>query len=409
MEVSMRGLSLLVFLTLFPSCKHANTSSKKNLPASPIASAEPQADWTFKIDPTATHMSRPRLSTKPQAAPTGTQLTTPQISALNLPATFDWRNYGLSPVRDQGYVCGSCWTFAAASMTQDIISLFRHPIGPISAQYAMSCNTGGASCVNGGSAYDALNLYRDQGIVLESDYPYAEADLTCNTSVPHGEPIKSWGWADPVAAGQNFAQDDVEAVKRAVFQYGPVATSIKITTPFAYYQSGVFNACDALAPGDTDHIVNIVGWDNAGQYWIIRNSWSDTWGEKGYMRIKWNCLNVGSATTFAVVDKLQTPKPLPPPDVTPPTCRIIVPASNHIVPRGLLSINVKIDARDNIGVISSKVLINGIDVGPATGGIYKIKLAGLKAGTYRVSCVATDKAGNTGKSLDTTIKIVRPI
>lgn len=72
-------------------------------------------------------------------------------------------------------------------------------------------------------------------------------------------------------------------------------------------------------------------------------------------------------------------------------------------------INAKIDARDNIGVVSAKVLINGIDVGPAMSGTYKIKLAGLKAGTHRVSCVATDKAGNTGKSLDTAIKIVRPI
>ena len=38
-----------------------------------------------------------------------------------------------------------------------------------------------------------------------------------------------------------------------------------------------------------DHVVTVVGWgkEAAGtEYWIVKNSWGSSWGEKGFCRIK---------------------------------------------------------------------------------------------------------------------------
>ena len=53
---------------------------------------------------------------------------------------------------------------------------------------------------------------------------------------------------------------------------------------FDNYSKGVFNSC---YNGGTNHMVAIVGWDNATKSWIVRNSWGTSFGEAGYFRIVW--------------------------------------------------------------------------------------------------------------------------
>jgi len=51
------------------------------------------------------------------------------------------------------------------------------------------------------------------------------------------------------------------------------------------YSSGIFSS--AQCGTNLDHATLVVGWGSASgqEYWIMKNSWGTTWGEKGYMRL----------------------------------------------------------------------------------------------------------------------------
>jgi cathepsin L len=76
------------------------------------------------------------------------------------------------------------------------------------------------------------------------------------------------------------------ALMNAIATVGPIAVSVDASA-WSPYESGIFDNCNQDQP-DIDHAVVLVGYgeeSNGSKYWIIRNSWSPTWGEKGYIRI----------------------------------------------------------------------------------------------------------------------------
>ena len=82
--------------------------------------------------------------------------------------------------------------------------------------------------------------------------------------------------------------------------YGPIVAAVAVTTPFQAYKGGVFNV---YTQAQINHGVVIVGWDDtrgANGAWIIRNSWSESWGEQGYMYIEYGCSKIGYRAAYIV-------------------------------------------------------------------------------------------------------------
>merc|ERR1711934_1048763 len=62
--------------------------------------------------------------------------------------------------------------------------------------------------------------------------------------------------------------------------------------PRQLYEDGVY---DGNCGADVDHAIQLVGYGTASKgvvspkkvgYWLVRNSWGPSWGEKGYIRIQ---------------------------------------------------------------------------------------------------------------------------
>ena len=94
--------------------------------------------------------------------------------------------------------------------------------------------------------------------------------------------------ASPVATIDGFIQlpeNNYTSLMNAIAKVGPVAVSVDAST-WGAYKGGIFDGCNQEQP-DINHAVTLVGYgeDNGQKYWTVRNSWSPSYGELGYIRV----------------------------------------------------------------------------------------------------------------------------
>ena len=200
----------------------------------------------------------------------------------NLPDSVDWRDHGVvSKVKDQGQ-CGSCWAFSATAAIESAWAISKGQLLSLAEQEFVDCATGilyGSHGCNGGQEDGGFKYAIKNGQCLTADYPY-----TSGVSQSGGT-CSSCKAAVHISACSDVTPNDQLALKAAVSKQ-PVSIAIEADTLiFQSYSSGIL---DSVKCGtELDHAVLIVGYGEEGgqKYWWVRNSWSDTWGDKGYVRI----------------------------------------------------------------------------------------------------------------------------
>lgn len=232
---------------------------------------------------------------------------------------LDWSRNDTNPsnknlvtsIKDQG-LCGSCYTFAAASVIEGKICAQNlkdcDNWTGISEQYILDCgpetyNFDKTSC-HGGYTDKVFMFSKNNGIYEYTDYPYSmttwkkywEYEYDCeNFESKNVSKIENFKMT-------NFCQatpKKVDEIKSILLKKGPIAAKLYAVGNLFHYRTGIYtpeifgyNECAYrdFKDGAGYHEVSIVGYGHdeilKKDYWIVKNSWAETWGENGFGRIE---------------------------------------------------------------------------------------------------------------------------
>lgn len=205
------------------------------------------------------------------------------LTFIDLPITdklsVDWRDeHKVSSVKNQGQ-CGSCWAFSSVGATESAWAIKHNQLYNLSEQELVDCSSENHGC-EGGEMDFAFQYIMNHSLCTNLSYPYiANNDNTCAINQ-----------CKPIVHISNYS--DVHPNNETLLRYAvaqqPVSVAIQGNKrSFQMYQSGIYN--DPDCGYELDHGVLVVGYGYDEQsdmkYWIIKNSWSSSWGENGYIRI----------------------------------------------------------------------------------------------------------------------------
>jgi len=227
------------------------------------------------------------------------------VSALS--GSFNWADQGvLTPVKDQAQ-CGSCWAFSAVETIESAWIRAGNDMTVFSPQQVVSCDSTDNGC-SGGLPTNAFEYVKGaNGLATDESYPYTSGtgdSGTCKDFTVAGGTVSAYGYAVPQCTKIfGTCDEDSDALASALQSNGPVSVALD-ASEWSSYAGGVMTSSSCSSSSrKMDHAVQLVGYnaDADTPYWIVRNSWSASWGEEGFIYLKMGDNTCGIANLAAQV------------------------------------------------------------------------------------------------------------
>lgn len=203
-----------------------------------------------------------------------------QTSSLKK-SSKDWRkSQDVSKVKNQ-MECGSCWAFSTTGSLESAYSIFKKKKIDLSEQELVDCSKGyGNYGCNGGMMYLAYDYIRDRGIGISKEYPYSGIEGKCG--------VEKTSERYHVGAYKQIQPINVLGLVQALDQQ-PVSAAIEVMEDFRFYKEGIYTRNDCGQ--NLNHGVLVVGYFSESDqpeenYFIVKNSWGEDWGDSGYIKMQ---------------------------------------------------------------------------------------------------------------------------
>ncbi|MES2148578.1 MAG: DUF4214 domain-containing protein [Pseudomonadota bacterium] len=223
-----------------------------------------------------------------------------------LATTYDLSRFD-GPIRDQQSL-GACMSFAICDTIDTIMRQAGHAVAPLSTLglYQQTLIAQGTPNIDYGSIpIVAMQVARDVGIGLESEWPYDVTKLT--EPAPPGAVLHVEAYSEGnIYQNGNAVQSDLRTM---LSQGKPVIMVFKVH-PFFFYETGPLG--EQVNQGDGEiaglHAVELTGVNALARYDVVRNQWTQFWGDNGYGTLSFDQLSPLNPShdlvSFYTIDKV---------------------------------------------------------------------------------------------------------
>ncbi|KAF6209693.1 hypothetical protein GE061_015442 [Apolygus lucorum] len=216
-----------------------------------------------------------------------------EATGVKLPNHVDWRDKGVvTPVKNQ-HNCLACYSFVAVDAIEIQYFMKTGKQIPLSQQQIIDCSRpeGNLGCKGGMVDWAYKYILKAGGVEKHEDYPFVLKKQECEFNASKiAVSLTNYG---------EIKNGSEVSLQEAVAFFGPISASISTDFAWNYYTGGIYDNPDCST--NVDHAILVVGYgtENNTDYWLVKNSYGESFGDKGYIKMARNKKNQCAIASYA--------------------------------------------------------------------------------------------------------------